>query len=58
MSIADNPTLKSYLGGIIVLLGNYANLPGNQDIRHLRLVPGYVIPYSGKHWRWKTLANL
>ena len=43
MNIADNPISKPYLGGIIVLLGSYASLPGNQDIRHLRLVPRYVI---------------
>ena len=31
------------LGDKIVLLGSYASLPGNQDIRHLRLVARYVI---------------
>ena len=41
MNIADNPISKPYLGGIIVLLGSYASLPGNQDIRHLRLVLRY-----------------
>ena len=41
MSIADNPISNTYLGGIIV--ATYASLPGNQDIRHLRLVPRYVI---------------
>ena len=29
MNIADNPISKPYLGGIIVLLGSYASLPGN-----------------------------
>ena len=43
MNIDDNPISKPYLGGIIVLLGSYASLSGNQDIRHLRLVPRYVI---------------
>jgi len=41
MSIADNPISKPYLGGIIVILGGYASLPG--DIRHLRLVPRYML---------------
>ena len=43
MNIADSPTLKPYLGGIIVLLESYASLPGNKDIRHLRLAPRYDI---------------
>ena len=29
MNMADNPISKSYLGGIIVLLGSYASLPGS-----------------------------
>ena len=43
INIADNPISKPYLGGIIVLLGSYASLPGNQDIKDLRLVPKYVL---------------
>ena len=43
MNIADNPISKPYLGGIIILLGSYANLPGSQNIRHLRLVARYAI---------------
>ena len=42
MNIADNPSSKPYLGGIIVLLGSCASLPGNQDVRHLRLAPGML----------------
>ena len=40
MNIADNPISKPYLGGYNC---SYASLPGNQDIRHLRLAPRYVI---------------
>ena len=29
MNIADNPISKPHLGGIIVLLGSYASLPGS-----------------------------
>ena len=43
MNIADNPISKPYWGDIIVELGSYASLPENQDIRHLRLAPRYVI---------------
>ena len=40
MNIANNLISKPYLGGVIILL---AYVPGNQDIRHLRLAPRYVI---------------
>ena len=43
INIADNPTSKPYLGGIILLLGSCCSLPGNQDISHHRLAPKYVI---------------
>ena len=61
MNIADNPISKPYLGGIIVLLGSCANLPGNQDIRHLRLAPRYIIQirpsiFKGV-WRSCTLGR-